>query len=79
MASESVPLLLDKDSEDSEETELLSTTTSLGGRVPDYSRNINFCILYTISFFFGRKMHVFGANICSPLKYDRVTFFLLTK
>ena len=45
MASESVPLLLDKDSEDSEETELLSTTTSLGGRVPDYSRNINFCIL----------------------------------
>ena len=77
MASESVPLLLDKDSEDSEETELLSTTTSLGGRrVPDYSRNINFCILYTISFFFGRKMHVFGANICSPLKYDPCNFFL---
>ena len=42
MASESVPILLDKDLEDSEETELL------GGqrRVPEYSRssNINFCI-----------------------------------
>ena len=40
MASESVPILLDKDLEDSEETELL------GGqrRVPEYSRssNINF-------------------------------------
>ena len=71
MASESVPLLLDSDSEDSEETELLST--SFGGRVPEYSRN-NVCI-----FFFERKMHVFGANICSPLKYDRVTFYLLTK
>ena len=72
MASESVPLLLDSDSEDSEETELL-TTTAFGGRVPEYSSN-NVCI-----FFFKRKMHVLGANICSPLKYDRVTFYLLTK
>ena len=37
MASESVPILLDKDLEDSEETELL------GGqrRVPEYSRSSN--------------------------------------
>ena len=48
MASESVPILLDKDLEDSEETELL------GGqrRVPEYSRssNINFflkCIFFS--------------------------------
>ena len=68
MASESVPLLLDKDSEDSEETELLSTTTSLGGRrVPDYSRNINFCILYTIYLFFLEEKCTFLVQIFVPL------------
>ena len=71
MASESVPILLDKDLEDSEETKLL------GGqrRVPEYSRssNINFFFIKCI-FFSKEKMHVFCANtnnICSPLKYDR--------
>ena len=48
MASESVPILLDKDLEDSEETELL------GGqrRVPEYSRssNINFFLKNVYSF-----------------------------
>ena len=47
MASESVPILLDKDLEDSEETELL------GGqrRVPEYSHSSN------INFFFY-KMYI---------------------
>ena len=59
MASESVPILLDKDLEDSEETELL------GGqrRVPEYSRscNINFCIYIYI--FLEKKKCTFFVQI----------------
>ena len=51
MASESVPILLDKDLEDSEETELL------GGqrRVPEYSRSSNINFFFIKCIFFSKE------------------------